>query len=296
MIKDSVVRGIPRLDKRPIEILKRKSKEFRVRKSFVALMAVLAAASISCSNALARSPQASEQTNRHSVTAAGSHDLSGVWLFDEKRYHDDPVLYLLPAKEVPPMTPWGQEKFDEAKPGTRGGTGDSDNDPTFRCDPPGLPRITNGREGPFEIIQVPGRILILYESFLTRRQVWMDGRALPSDPDPTWYGYSVGKWDGDTLVVDTVGFNDKSWLDGAGHPHSDAMHIEERYRRVDHDTLEMTMKIDDPKAYRKPWVGAEPKIFKLRPKLELMELPCVPENEEKFLKTVREPAALTPSK
>ena len=150
--------------------------------------------------------------------------------------------------------------------------------------------------GPFEIVAVPGRILILYEDFQARRQIWMDGRPLPSDPDPTWYGYSVGKWDGDTLVVDTIGFNDKTWLDGDGHPHSDAMRIEERYRRVSQDTLELTMKIDDPKAYAKPWLSTEPKIFKLRPKLELMELPCVPENEENFLKTVREPAAPKPTK
>lgn len=263
-----------------------------MRKSSMVLLFTLAAASMSCFHASAKNPKGSGQTNSHSVAA--SRDLSGVWLFDEKRYHEDPRLYLMPAKQVPPMTPWGQEKFNEARPGSRGGTGDSDNDPTFHCDPPGLPRITNGREGPFEIIELPGRILILYENFQARRQIWMDGRGLPKDPDPTWYGFSVGKWDGDTLVVDSIGFNDKSWLDGEGHPHSDAMHIEERYRRVNHDTLEMTMEIEDPKAYTKPWVGSEPKVFKLRPKLELMELPCVPEDEESFLKAVREPAAPKP--
>ena len=266
-----------------------------MRKSFAVLTVTLTAALISSVKAQAQSPKDANQTSQNSATSARSRDLSGVWLFDEKRYHDDPRLYLLPAKQVPPMTPWGQEKYDQAKPGSRGGTGDSDNDPTFHCDPPGLPRITNGRGGPFEIIQLPGRILILYEEFQARREIWMDGRALPKEPDPTWYGYSVGKWDGNTLVVDTIGFNDKSWIDGDGHPHSDAMRVEERYRHVDHDTLEMTMKIEDPKAYTKPWVGTEPKVFKLRPKLELMELPCVPEDEQSFLKTVREPAAPKPS-
>ena len=82
-----------------------------------------------------------------------------------------------------------------------------------------------------------------------------------------WYGHSVGHWEGDTLVVESIGFNDKSWMDGAGHPHSEAMHVVERYRRVDHDTLELTMTIDDPKAYTKPWLSKSPKTFKLAPKV-----------------------------
>ena len=135
----------------------------------------------------------------------------------------------------------------------------------------------------------------MYEDFDEHRQIWTDGRDLPKDPDPSWYGYSVGKWDGDTLVVDTIGFNNKSWIDGNGHPHSDEMHVVERYRRVDHDTLELTMTIDDPKAYTKRWVSRSPKTFKLAPKVgpkaEVMELLCVPEDEEAFRKTVREPAA-----
>lgn len=228
--------------------------------------------------------------------ATSPRDLSGVWLFDEKVYHDDPRLFLMPDEVVPPMTPWAQQLYDATRPGSKVGTGDSDNDPILRCDPPGFPRIANGREGPFEIIEIPGRILILYEWYEERRQIWMDGRSLPTDPDPTWYGYSIGHWEGDTLVVDSNGFNDKSWLDGNGHPHSSAMRVEERYQRVDHDTLYLTIKIDDPKAYTKAWVSTKPKIFKLRPKLELMQLPCVPDEEESFLKSVREPAAANKSK
>jgi hypothetical protein len=117
----------------------------------------------------------------------------------------------------------------------------------------------------------------------------------PSDPDPTWYGYSVGKWEGDTLVVDTIGFNDKSWIDGWGNPHSDAMHVVERYRRVDHNTLELSMTIGDPKAYTKPLVG-DPKVFTLHPKYELVESLCVPEDEESFLEKVRQPAIEKPGK
>ena len=179
-------------------------------------------------------------------------------------------------------------------PGSKAGTGDNDNDPVLHCDPIGFPRIMG--PGPFEIVQIPGKMLMLFEDQLTRRQIWTDGRPLPKDPDPTWYGYSVGKWEGDTLVVDTTGINDRSWLDGGGHPHSDLIHVTERFRRPNHDTLELTLTIDDPKAYTKPWVGTEPKIYKLRPKLELLESPCVPEDEESFLKAVREPASTKPNK
>ncbi len=217
--------------------------------------------------------------------AAPSGDLSGVWLMDTEAYHKDPGYGSLKAA---PMTPWGEERFkaNAGKPGY--------DDPTFHCDPPGLPRIALG-QAPFEIIQLPGKILILYEDFYEHRQVWIDGRELPKDPDPTWYGHSVGHWEGDTLVVESIGFNDKSWMDGAGHPHSEAMRVVERYRRIDHDTLELTMTIDDPKAYTKPWLSKSPKTFKLAPKVgpkaEVMELPCVPEDEEAFRKTVRQPAA-----
>ena len=221
-----------------------------------------------------------------SVTpAALAHDLAGIWLMDTDAYHKDPAYGSLKAT---PMTPWGQERFkaNAGKPGY--------DDPTFHCDPPGLPRIALG-QAPFEIIQRPERIFILYEDFYEHRQIWTDGRELPRDPDPTWYGHSVGHWEGDTLVVESIGFNDKSWMDGAGHPHSEAMHVVERYRRADHDTLELTMRIDDPKAYTQPWVSKSPKTFKLAPKVgpkaEVMELPCVPEDEEAFRKTVREPAA-----
>jgi hypothetical protein len=149
-----------------------------------------------------------------------------------------------------------------------------------------MPRIMGGA---FEIIQIPGRILLYFESDHVHREVWMDGRELPKDPDPTWYGYSVGKWDGDTLVVDTIGFNDKTWIDSWGNPHSEDMRVVERYRRVDHDTLELKMTVIDPKAYTAPLVSS-PKTFSLHPKYELVESLCVPEDEKTFLDRVREPA------
>ena len=101
--------------------------------------------------------------------------------------------------------------------------------------------------------------VILYEGFTTFRQIFTDGRALPKDPQPSWLGYSVGKWEGDTFVVDTIGINDKTWMDNAGRPHSDALHTTERYRRRDFGTMDVTLTIDDPKAYTRPWtVNASP--------------------------------------
>ncbi len=265
----------------------------RFMSPIIALLAVVAFSFLT----LAQTAPQPGTANPNPQAPAPAHDLSGVWLFDTDRYHasfNKPGLYGLSTRQAPPMTPWAQERYNAAKPGSRGGTGADDNDPTLHCDPPGMPRIMG--PGPFEIIQIPGRILIHFEDFYTRRTIWMDGRAVPKDPDPTWYGYSVGKWEGDTLVVDTVGVNDRSWLNGGGYPHSEAMHVVERYRRVDRDTLELSMTIDDPKAYTKPWVSTAPQVYKLKPKLELLELACVPEDEESFLKNVREPAAPKPSK
>lgn len=265
-----------------------------MRRVLAGLAALLAAVSLPLATP-ARNSQESKSA-KEQASPSPARDLSGVWLFDTDFYHNDPKLYEVPSEVIPPMTPWGQKRFATAMPGSKVGTGAVDNDPILRCDPPGLPRIATGRGGPFEIVQIPGRILILYEWYHERRQVWMDGRPLPKDPDPTWYGYSVGRWEGNTLVVDTIGFNDKSWLDASGHPHSDAMRIEERYQRVNHDTLDLTFKITDPKAYTEPWVSTKPIVFKLQPKLELMQLPCVPDEEAAFLKEIREPAEAKKSK
>ena len=104
-----------------------------------------------------------------------------------------------------------------------------------------------------------------------------------------WLGYSAGKWDGDTFVVDSTGFDDRTWLDHFGNPHSDQMHLQERYHRVDRDTLELTMTLTDPKVYTKPWVS-EKKIFRLVPKGEVKEMFCVPSEEQSFNARIRNPA------
>jgi hypothetical protein len=121
-------------------------------------------------------------------------------------------------------------------------------------------------------------VLILYEAFATFRQIFTDGRSLPPDPNPSWMGYSVGHWEGETLVVDTAGFNDKSWIDTGGRPHSEALHVTERYRRRDFGHLEIQITIDDPKAYTKPWTVTE--VLHLLPDTELLEYVCNENNKD----------------
>ena len=123
-----------------------------------------------------------------------------------------------------------------------------------------------------EIMQAPGRVVVVFEYDHFVRYINTDGRQHPADLSATWMGNAIGHWDGDTLVVDTIGFNDKTWLDRVGHPHSDALHLIERFRRTDHDTLVDDITIDDSKAYTKPWTAQ--RVFKLKPKWEIMEFVC----------------------
>ena len=156
---------------------------------------------------------------------------------------------------MPPMTPWAKVRYDAEKPGygTRGGP--DGNDPILQCDPIGFPRIMY-MPLPIEFIQVPGRVVQFFEREHEYRTIWTDGRSLPQDPDPTWFGYAVGHWEGDdTLVVESAGYNDRTWLAPTGFPHSEDMHISERYRRVDSDTFQYQITITDPKAYTRPAVG-----------------------------------------
>jgi len=125
-------------------------------------------------------------------------------------------------------------------------------DPGVDCLPLGIP-ISSLVSEVHKIVQTPGLIVILLEVDNAHRQIYTDGRKLPVDPQPSWLGYSVGKWDGDTLVVDTVGFNDKAWLDILGHPRSEAMHLTERYHRRDFGHLDVEMTFDDPKMYTRPF-------------------------------------------
>src|SRR5262249_32746557 len=121
------------------------------------------------------------------------------------------------------------------------------------------------------------------------RQIFTDGRKVPDDAMPTYDGYSVGHWEGDTLVVQSVGFNDKIWMDYLGDPRSDALRLTEYYKRVDARTLSISVTIDDPKAYTKPWIG-KPKLYVLKPEWDIMEWYCTPDDTATFDKSVRIPA------
>lgn len=196
-------------------------------------------------------------------TAAGHPNLEGVWQV-EMKYLTDIAADLKPD-EVP-FQPWAKKVFDaRQKDGF-----DAKNDPAAKC-LQGMPKL-DALPYPFKIVDTPKEVIILYEGFTTFRQIHLDGRALPKDPMPMWIGYSVGRWEKDALVVDTIGVNDTTWMDNAGHPHSDAMEITERYRRVDFGNLDIQITIDDPKAYTTPWTVTE--HARLLPETELLEYVC----------------------
>ena len=180
------------------------------------------------------------------------------------------------SNETPAMTAWGKARFDAARPvyGPRAVAGGLGNDPVMTCDPLGMPRnlFLEVSIYPMELLQTPKRVVQFFEWAHAWREIWTDGRALPKDPQPSWMGYSIGKWDGSTLVVETIGFNDKTWLDGSGHPHSDAMHLTERFLRRTIGRMDIEITIDDPVAYTKPLKYTQPQ--QLLPDTELLEYVC----------------------
>jgi hypothetical protein len=207
----------------------------------------------------AGAPQASK-----AQSSSQPPDLSGVWFTQGK------VRANFGFQGGAPLLPWAEErlKADQQKVSS-----------VVLCFPPGVPRVWT-MPYPFEIISLPGRVLIYYEFEHLVRQIHTDGREHPKDLIPTWMGDSVGRWDGDTLVVDTTGFNDQTWLDNTRRPHSDALHVVERIRRVRHDMLQVDITIDDPKAYVKPWTAQ--RIFDLKPGWEISEQVCEENNTYLF--------------
>ena len=210
-------------------------------------------------------------------TADGRIDLSGIWqpMPDPRgrpggvegavgpRYLID-VTVDYPPSEVP-FQPWARDLYKSRNDNLR-----RDN-PLIRCLPAGVPRL-NAYTHPYKMVQTRDLVVVLYESMTTFRQIFVDGRQLPKDPEPAWMGYSVGRWDADVLVVESSGFNDQTWLDGAGHPHSDAMHLTERFVRRDFGHMDIEITIDDPKAYTKPLRYTQPQL--LQADTELIEYVC----------------------
>ena len=166
--------------------------------------------------------------------------------------------------EEPPMTPWAAEKFREAREGKDDlyEDGRDELDPSYNCFPPGTPRVFTIPR-PFEVHQLPKMVLMLFEVANAVRRIHIDGRPHPDGYPISWMGHSIGHYEGDALVAETININDKTWLDALGHPHSDKLRVEERFTRPDHDTLQIDFVFDDPEAYTRPWKGQ--KIFQLMP-------------------------------
>ncbi len=199
---------------------------------------------------------------------------------------------------VPPMTPWGEEQFRNRKNHGQYSEAES-NDPLKSCDPLGFPRNMLNLIRGIGFAQMPDRMILMSQFNRVWREIWTDGRPLPSDvggtaddsPDPRWYAYSVGHWEDDyTFVVDSLGADERAWMDQNGHPHSLQMRVQERYRRVDHNTLEMTIRIDDPQTYTRPFTITQT-TFKWLPSQELREEICVPSLMNEYEKVVAEPAS-----
>ena len=230
------------------------------------------------------------------------HELSGiVW--------EAPVR-VTTGNEISPMTAWGKEQFNANKPfnGPRMIPLEESNDPMIKCDPLGFPRNLFYEIRHMKFVQTPAETVQLFQYQGIWREIWTDGRALPTNigkhggADPRWYGYSVGKWDGDTFVVNTTGVDDRSWLDAYGDPHSGDMLVEERYTRQDPDHLKLTVMITDPIAYTKPFLAQPGLIFRgatkagvtgavAWPNLDLPEQMCVPSESANYLGLVATPAA-----
>jgi hypothetical protein len=225
-------------------------------------------------------------------TADGKPDLSGLWIAEsapikelEKIFTDHvdgaqtlgeaaPSRYFMNILSDFKPEEIGMTPAAAALAKKRGATISSDL-PSAHCIPLGVP-ISDAGPFPHKIVQTPGLILVLYEDLTTFRQIYTDGRKLPVDPEPAYFGYSVGRWEGDTLVVDVTGFRDEGWLDAFGHPYSDAMRVTQRFRRPNFGTLEVQITVDDSKMYNKPF------SFKfnqrLLPDTDILEAFC--ENEK----------------
>src|SRR3984893_5633469 len=244
-------------------------------------------------------PQAGAVKDQKAATAP-RHDISGIWdpgnngiqPMGPQAMPDDGKL-----EHQLPFTPLGLEALNTHKPsnGVRSVLPADTNDTVVYCDHQGMPREDLYELTTTQIIQTPLNVVILYQFGKTWRVVWTDGRELPKDPEPMWYGSSVGKWEDDyTFVVQTTGTDERTWVDRAGRPHSGDLRVEERFHRVDHDTLEPSMTIDDPKMYTKPWVALNKLRFKLKPpNFDVREMICSPSEFAEYNKVVGKPASGT---
>jgi hypothetical protein len=238
--------------------------EMRLTMAIVAL--------VSASRAIAQSGSSPSAPTDIARMTNGKPDLNGVW--DRPYVPDMSRNAKNQAGTSPlPFTAWGAEKFKNYDP--------TKFDYTGHCLPQGLTRSMNS-PFPIQIVQTPKTFAVLYEAWNVFHVVPTDGRTFPRDKDldPTWMGTSFGHWDGDTLVVETRFFNEKTNLDTVGHPHSDQMKITESYQRTDATHIAYAVLIEDPKTYTTPWKNR--RVFTLRPDWDIMEYSCE-ENNKDFL-------------
>ena len=198
-------------------------------------------------------------------TSDGRPDLTGIWRVSSGRYLQNIAADIGEA----PFQPWAAALYKERVDALGKGR------PSERCIAHGIPDGMLVRNFPFKIVQTNDVMVVLYEEFNHYRQIFTDGRGFPPQTNESWYGYSIGKWEGDTFVAETVGLNDQAWLDDPGHPRSEAMRVTERFRRRDFGHLDIQITFNDPKTYTKPWSASI--SFDLVPDTELIESIC--ENE-----------------
>jgi hypothetical protein len=203
-------------------------------------------------------------------TPDGKPDINGFWMPAQSARHLIRLDSDLKPGDVP-LTPWAEQVYKE-----RIETNGKDH-PGVRCLPSGIPEKLSIPDG-LKIVQTPDLILFLYESRTIYRQVFLDGRQLPKNAQPTWMGYSIGRWEGDTLVVETIGQNGKTWLDMRGLPGTESLKVTERYSRTNIGTMKIDVTIDDPKAYTKPWTVTL--TWRLIPDTDLIESICEENNKD----------------
>ncbi len=196
-------------------------------------------------------------------------DWSGVWELDWQR------TGLAAARAgMPKLTPEYAARFEQYREAQKSGKNQQTN--TANCDPPGMPQIMT-QPYPMEFLFTPGKVTVAIEAYSQMRRIFIDGRPHAEDPDPTYQGDSIGHWEGDTLVVDTIGLIPNSFI-APGVSHSDQMRIEERIRRVSADTMEIRTTINDPKALAEPWTVT--RTYKRHPDWELKEYICAQNNRD----------------
>lgn len=220
----------------------------------------------------------------------GKPDLTGIWEIESAPLKEI-GQFLLPGgvnglgEDLPSKYffnffadfPMGQEPMQPAAAELYRKTATSGIKPPSLCQLPSLP-LESTVPAPFKIVQTPRIMMMLYEADTVFRQIHTDGRKLPSDPQPSWMGYSVGRWEGDAFLAETVGFNDKGQLDAFGHPHSESMRLTERFRRRDFGHMDIEFTVDDPKTYTKPVTIRTG--FRLMPDTELIETFCAEDEKD----------------